>query len=75
MFCGSWVASSPATGATISFCVPAGEAMRRRSEFTMLLVETSNMHEVRWARDPGDPRKMVQETIVSPYSQFFKLPH
>lgn len=44
-------------------------------EFTMLFVETPNMSEVRWARDPGDPRKMVQEAVVSPYSQIFKPLH
>uniref|UniRef100_A0A0A9DX94 OB domain-containing protein n=1 Tax=Arundo donax TaxID=35708 RepID=A0A0A9DX94_ARUDO len=38
-------------------------------EFTMLFVETPNMSEVRF---PGDPRGMVEETVVSPYSQVFK---
>ncbi|KAL5198495.1 hypothetical protein ABZP36_002007 [Zizania latifolia] len=41
-------------------------------EFTMLFVETPNMSELRWARDPGDPRRMVQEAVVSPHSQVFK---
>ncbi|RLM84989.1 hypothetical protein C2845_PM04G26630 [Panicum miliaceum] len=41
-------------------------------EFTMLFVETPNMSEVQWGRDPGDPRRMVQEAVVSPYSQVFK---
>ncbi|KQK15735.1 SOSS complex subunit B homolog [Brachypodium distachyon] len=44
-------------------------------EFTMLFVETPNMSEMRWGRDPGDPRKMVQEAVVSPYSQVFKPLH
>jgi hypothetical protein len=44
-------------------------------EFTMLFVETPNMSEVRWGRDPADPRKMVQEAVVSHYSQLFKPPH
>ncbi|CAM0906298.1 unnamed protein product [Alopecurus aequalis] len=44
-------------------------------EFTMLFVETPNMSEVRWARDPSDPRRMVQEAVVSPYSQVFKPLH
>ncbi|KAL6656776.1 hypothetical protein ACP70R_004556 [Stipagrostis hirtigluma subsp. patula] len=43
-------------------------------EFTMLFVETPNMSEVRWAPDPADPRRMVQEAVVSPYSQVFKPP-
>uniref|UniRef100_A0A0E0LJZ4 Uncharacterized protein n=1 Tax=Oryza punctata TaxID=4537 RepID=A0A0E0LJZ4_ORYPU len=38
-------------------------------EFTMLFVETPNMSEVKWVRDPGDPRRMVQEAIVSSHSQ------
>jgi hypothetical protein len=42
------------------------------SEFTMLFVETPNMSEIQWGRDPGDPRRMVQEAVVSPYSQVFK---
>ena len=44
-------------------------------EFTMMFVETPNMSEVRWGPDPGDPRKMVQEAVVSPYSQVFKPLH
>ncbi|XP_062187524.1 uncharacterized protein LOC133890913 [Phragmites australis] len=43
-------------------------------EFTMLFVETPNMSEVRWGLDPGNPRRMVQEAVVSPYSQIFKPP-
>ncbi|KAF0905983.1 hypothetical protein E2562_009004 [Oryza meyeriana var. granulata] len=41
-------------------------------EFTTLFVETPNMSEVKWARDPGDPKRMVQEAVVSPHSQVFK---
>ncbi|XP_006658698.1 SOSS complex subunit B homolog [Oryza brachyantha] len=41
-------------------------------EFTMLFVETPNMSEVKWARDPSDPKMMVQESVVSPHSQVFK---
>ncbi|XP_044976314.1 SOSS complex subunit B homolog isoform X2 [Hordeum vulgare subsp. vulgare] len=44
-------------------------------EFTMMFVETPNMSEVRWGPDPGDPRKMVQEAVMSPYSQVFKPLH
>ncbi|CAN6168449.1 unnamed protein product [Urochloa humidicola] len=41
-------------------------------EFTMLFVETPNMSEIQWGRDPDDPRRMVQEAVVSPHSQVFK---
>ncbi|CAO1941581.1 unnamed protein product [Urochloa humidicola] len=41
-------------------------------EFTMLFVETPNMSEIQWGRDPDDPRRMVHEAVVSPYSQVFK---
>ncbi|KAL6856121.1 hypothetical protein ACP4OV_018923 [Aristida adscensionis] len=42
-------------------------------EFAMLFVETPNMSELRWGPDPADPRRMVvQEAVVSPYSQLFK---
>ncbi|PUZ45045.1 hypothetical protein GQ55_8G188300 [Panicum hallii var. hallii] len=37
--------------------------------FITLFVETPNMSEIHWGRDPGDPRRMVQEAVVSPYSQ------
>ncbi|KAG6467172.1 SOSS complex subunit B homolog isoform X2 [Zingiber officinale] len=40
-------------------------------EFTMLFVETPNMSEIRWARDPNNPKKFVQEAIVSPHSRIF----
>ncbi|KAG2637711.1 SOSS complex subunit B homolog [Panicum virgatum] len=43
-------------------------------EFTMLFVETPNMSEIQRGRDPGDPRRMVQEAVVSPYSPVFKPP-
>ncbi|WVZ66367.1 hypothetical protein U9M48_015598 [Paspalum notatum var. saurae] len=41
-------------------------------EFTMRFVETPNVSEIRWGRDPADARRMVQEAVVSPYSQVFK---
>jgi hypothetical protein len=41
-------------------------------EFTMRFVETPNMSEIRWGQDPEDSRRMVQEAVVSPYSQVFK---
>ncbi|XP_020150769.1 uncharacterized protein [Aegilops tauschii subsp. strangulata] len=52
---------------------------KKVGEFTMTFVETPNMSiEMRWGRwgpDPGDPRKMVQEAVLSPYSQVFKPLH
>jgi hypothetical protein len=41
-------------------------------EFTMRFVETPNMSDIRWGQDPGDSRRMVQEAVVSPYSQVFR---
>lgn len=41
-------------------------------EFTMLFVETPNMSEIQWKTDPKDKRRMVQEAVLSPYSQIFK---
>ncbi|NP_001159037.2 uncharacterized protein LOC100276318 [Zea mays] len=41
-------------------------------EFAMLFVETPNMSELQWGPDPSDGRRMVQEAVVSPYSQIFK---
>ena len=57
-----------------SLVLRAGKRGRaeKAGEFTMLFVETPNMSEVRWARDPADPRRMVQEAVVSPCSQVFK---
>ncbi|CAD5169440.1 uncharacterized protein LOC103983713 isoform X2 [Musa acuminata AAA Group] len=40
-------------------------------EFTMLFVETPNMSEIRWARDPRNPKKFVQEAVLSPHSRIF----
>ncbi|KAJ8506862.1 hypothetical protein OPV22_007748 [Ensete ventricosum] len=40
-------------------------------EFTMLFVETPNMSEIRWARDPCNPKKFVQEAVLSPHSRIF----
>ncbi|XP_020099711.1 SOSS complex subunit B homolog isoform X2 [Ananas comosus] len=44
-------------------------------EFAMLFVETPNMSEIRWSRDPNNPKKFVQESVISPYSQIFKPLH
>ncbi|XP_072996288.1 uncharacterized protein [Typha latifolia] len=40
--------------------------------FTMLFVETPNMSEIRWTRDPSNPKKFIQESVISPHSQIFK---
>ncbi|CAL9093884.1 unnamed protein product, partial [Musa textilis] len=44
-------------------------------EFTMLFVETPNMSEIRWARDPRNPKKFVQEAVLSPHSRIFAPSH
>lgn len=40
-------------------------------EFTMLFVETPNMSEIRWVRDPNNSKKFVKEAVVSPQSRIF----
>lgn len=40
-------------------------------EFTKVFVETPNMSEIRWSPDPNDPKKLIQEAILSPYSRMF----
>ncbi|KAF9622878.1 hypothetical protein IFM89_035008 [Coptis chinensis] len=40
-------------------------------EFTLTFVETPNMSEIRWVRDPNNPRKFVQDVVLSPYSRIF----
>uniref|UniRef100_A0A0D9VLP2 Uncharacterized protein n=1 Tax=Leersia perrieri TaxID=77586 RepID=A0A0D9VLP2_9ORYZ len=37
-------------------------------EFTMLFVEMSNMSEVKWVRDPGNPKRMLTANAHSTYS-------
>ncbi|XP_072975617.1 uncharacterized protein [Typha angustifolia] len=44
----------------------------KMGEFTMLFVETPNMSEIRWTRDPSNPKKFIQESVISPHSQIFK---
>ena len=39
-------------------------------EFTMAFVETPNISEIRWVRDPNS-NKFVQEFVISPYSRIF----
>ncbi|XP_043710779.1 SOSS complex subunit B homolog [Telopea speciosissima] len=43
-------------------------------EFTLAFVETPNMSEILWGRDPNNPKRLVQETVISPYSRIFP-PH
>ncbi|KAL6972673.1 hypothetical protein U1Q18_026848 [Sarracenia purpurea var. burkii] len=40
-------------------------------EFTMTFVETPNMSEIRWVPDPDNPKKYVQEDVISPHSRIF----
>ncbi|XP_077239889.1 nucleic acid-binding, OB-fold-like protein [Tasmannia lanceolata] len=40
-------------------------------EFTMSFVETPNMSEIRWAPDPNNSKKLVQEAVIAPYSRLF----
>lgn len=39
-------------------------------EFTLAFVETPNISEIRWVRDPNS-NKFVQESVISPYSRIF----
>ncbi|OVA11423.1 hypothetical protein BVC80_9003g44 [Macleaya cordata] len=40
-------------------------------EFTMVFVETPNMSEIRWVPDPNNSNKLVQESVISPFSRIF----
>ncbi|KAI3881315.1 hypothetical protein MKW92_008047 [Papaver armeniacum] len=40
-------------------------------EFTMVFVETPNMSEIDWVPDPNNSSKLVQGTVISPYSRMF----
>lgn len=40
-------------------------------EFSMLFVETPNISEIKWTRDPSNQRKFVQEVTVSSHSKIF----
>ncbi|XAR61266.1 hypothetical protein NMG60_11034913 [Bertholletia excelsa] len=40
-------------------------------EFTMTFVETPNMSEIHWIPDPSNPKKYVQERVISPHSRIF----
>lgn len=40
-------------------------------EFCMPFVETPNMSEIRWIPDPNNPKKYVQDSVISPRSRVF----
>ncbi|KAL3647928.1 hypothetical protein CASFOL_008896 [Castilleja foliolosa] len=40
-------------------------------EFTMAFVETPNLSEIKWGPDPNDPKKYVQQAVISSYSRVF----
>ncbi|XP_028756730.1 SOSS complex subunit B homolog [Neltuma alba] len=40
-------------------------------EFTMAFVETPNLSEIHWIPDPNNPKKYVQEYVMSPLSRVF----
>ena len=40
-------------------------------EFCMAFVETPNMSEIRWIPDPNNPKKYVQDAVISPHSRIF----
>ncbi|XP_020585114.1 SOSS complex subunit B homolog [Phalaenopsis equestris] len=43
----------------------------KTGEFNMVFVETPNMSEIKWGIDPNNPRKFVQESVISPHSTIF----
>ncbi|GKD39793.1 SOSS complex subunit B [Tanacetum coccineum] len=40
-------------------------------EFTMAFVESPNMSEIVWVPDPNNPKKYMQESVISPVSLIF----
>ncbi|KAH9617565.1 hypothetical protein KSS87_019389 [Heliosperma pusillum] len=44
-------------------------------EFTLPYVETPNMSEIAWVPDRSNPKKYVQEKVISPYSRIFPPLH
>lgn len=40
-------------------------------EFCMAYVETPNMSEIRWIPDPNNPKKYMQDAVISPHSRIF----
>ncbi|TQD93753.1 hypothetical protein C1H46_020652 [Malus baccata] len=40
-------------------------------EFMMAYVETPNLSEIRWVPDPNNPKKYIQEAVISPHSRIF----
>ncbi|XP_073278951.1 uncharacterized protein [Primulina huaijiensis] len=43
-------------------------------EFTMAYVETPNMSEIQWVPCPNDPKRYVQQAIISSHSRLFPPP-
>ncbi|MCL7032743.1 hypothetical protein MKW94_029886 [Papaver nudicaule] len=56
-----------------TFVLRAGKRGRAEKigEFTMVFAETPNMSEISWAPDPNNSGKLVQESVISPYSRMF----
>ncbi|XP_074268832.1 uncharacterized protein LOC141592148 [Silene latifolia] len=44
-------------------------------EFTLPYVETPNISEIAWVPDPSNPKKYVQDKVISPYSRIFPPLH
>ncbi|KAG0474211.1 hypothetical protein HPP92_016068 [Vanilla planifolia] len=40
-------------------------------EFEMVFVESPNMSEIKWVRDPNNSKAFIQESIISPHSRIF----
>ncbi|KAJ4727568.1 SOSS complex subunit B like [Melia azedarach] len=40
-------------------------------EFTVAFVETPNMSEIRWVPHPNNPKKYMQEAVISTHSRIF----
>ncbi|CAN6575722.1 unnamed protein product [Malus baccata var. baccata] len=40
-------------------------------EFMIAYVETPNLSEIRWVPDPNNPKKYIQEAVISPHSRIF----
>ncbi|CAJ2671566.1 unnamed protein product [Trifolium pratense] len=47
--------------------------LEKIGEFTMSCVETPNMSEIHWIPDPTNPKKYIQEYVISPHSRIFGL--
>lgn len=45
--------------------------LEKIGEFTMSYAETPNMSEIHWIPDPSNPKKYIQEYVISPLSRIF----